>query len=145
MRKLFIGFALAAACFGASATCSVSYTADNSIVKMISQNGWRITNYDALCSKLAKANAEIDITGRAVVLDGKSVSWATVTFKAKDLWIITPLGGSMRTVTNAYASQDRADEMLYDAINGAIDSLDIDKGLIALNEARQKIKTSNLK
>lgn len=146
MRRLFIAFALAATSIGASATCIIHFTHhERSVPKRLTNRTWSFKNYEAICLKLEKANAGLDINTRAIAQGGVSVGWAAVSVKDKDLRIVARHGGANSTVSNPTESQDTAEELQYEAINRAIDAMDIDKGLISLKEARQQIKASNLK
>ncbi|OYZ77066.1 MULTISPECIES: hypothetical protein [unclassified Polaromonas] len=146
MRKLFIGFALAASCLGAYAACTVRVFSTNpQVITLIKEKGWDFKDYDAICRKLEKANAGLHITAQGTVLNGVSIGWASVSLQDRDLQIGSSQGHGLSTQTNPFASMDKAVELQFHAINRAIEAVDIDKGLNSLNEARQKIKTSTLK
>lgn len=142
LKKLALVAALCAAPFQAGA-CSVNYnTSTDLIVKIVRQNGWGFDNYDQICQKLAAANAVLVIDGQATVLGNKSIAWATVMLKDKSLMVFTNEFGGSSTKTNDYASQDKAEELLMQAINSAVDSMGLDKALRSLAESRRQAKAA---
>jgi len=142
LKNIALAAALCALPFQAGA-CSVNYNSSTEVVlKVVRQNGWGFDNYDQICQKLAAANAALVIDGQATVLGNKSIAWATVSLKDKTLMVFTNDFGGSSTKTNDYASQDKAEELLMQAINSAVDSMGVDKALRSLAESRRQAKAA---
>lgn len=142
MIKRFMFCALIGATFQAHA-CNVTYsTASDSVEKAIMEQGWDFKNYDTICEKLKAANASLLVDGQATVLSGKSIAWAAVKLREKNLTIFTSDYGGKSTQTNDYASIDKAESMMITAINRAVESVDVDKALKSLAEQRRLIKAA---
>jgi hypothetical protein len=91
---------------------------------------------------LRAANAALLVDGQATVLGGKSIAWASVKLREKNLTIFTADYGGKSTQTNDYASIDKADSMLITAINRAVESVDVDKAIKSLAEQRSLVKAA---
>ncbi|HEX3638006.1 MAG TPA: hypothetical protein VHV99_21500 [Paraburkholderia sp.] len=142
MIKRLTFFALIGVTFQAHA-CNVTYsTASDSVDKAITEQGWDFKNYDIICEKLRAANAALLVDGQATVLGGKSIAWASVKLREKNLTIFTADYGGKSTQTNDYASIDKADSMLITAINRAVESVDVDKAIKSLAEQRSLVKAA---
>lgn len=142
MKKLLISALFLATTIDAHA-CSVEMTsASDSVMEAVRKNGWGFDNYQAICQKLNSNNAQLFINGQATVLDGRSIAWAAVSLSDKNLPIVTSDFGGKSTQLNQYASMNKANEILIDAINGAVNSMDIEKSLTSLNNLRKKVKAT---
>ena len=125
----------------AGLACDVTHsTADENVRKIVKENGWGFHHYDAVCEKLRRANAALVTDGDATVLGNKSIAWATVGLKDKELMVFTNAFGGSSTKTNDYASMDTARKMLMEAINSAVNNMDLDKAIQSLNENRRQVK-----
>lgn len=142
MIKKLIFSSIACASIYANA-CTVNYvTSEDVVIKVIGKYKWGFSNYDAVCEKLRRANAVILVKGDATVLGNKSIAWATVNLKDGDLMIFTNSYGGNSTTVNGYASIDRAEQLLMQSINDAVDSMDVDSAIRSLNEARKKVRAA---
>lgn len=146
LKKILITLSLVTVCVGSNA-CNVNYSTASTHVNASfeGRNGWEFANYDAICEKLLKANAQLYIVGYSTVLSGRSIAWADISLADKNLPIVTNSFGRANTKVNETASMDTARKMLFEAINEAIPAMEIDKAIIALNKARQEVRTSYTK
>ncbi|MCD0422882.1 hypothetical protein LOC51_37215 [Rubrivivax sp. JA1024] len=143
LKQFAFAVAAAAVSFQAAAACNVTYnTASDKIVKVVRQNGWGFDNYDVICKKLNAANAVLYIHGQATVLGNQSIGWAAVGLKDKNLMIFTNEYSGLSTSTHEYASQDKAEELLMEAINAAVGNVDLDKALASLADSRRQAKAA---
>lgn len=138
LKKLMVAVLIGAAPVSVSASCETSYTANNEIVRAVKSNKWGFQNYDQVCQKMREANAEFLISGGATVLAGRSITWATVLVKDKDFNIVSTDYGGSSTQVDKIPGTDIAVRNYRLAINNAIDSVDLDRALEALDEARRK-------
>lgn len=121
--------------------CTVFYsTSSSDVAKAIEQAGWGFDNYAAVCERLRKAGASLEVQGMATVLHNRSVAWAAVGLKDKDMKVYTNDFGGLSTNTNDFASIDKANQMLMESINQAVNKMDIGKAIQSLNESRQQAK-----
>jgi len=124
--------------------CGISRsTSSDLIVKLLKDNGWNGSKFDTVCAKLNRANAALVIDGDATVLAGASVGWAVLMLKDKDSNIATSDYSSKTTSVNTNrASMDVAENLLYSALNNALDNYDVDKAIDALDAARSKTRAA---
>lgn len=124
--------------------CSVVYeTSSNQVDSVISKSdGWAFDNYAVVCRKLNEANAKLQIKAQASVLDNKSIAYGSVSVMAIEAPVIGNSFGGTSIKIDSYASQDKAEALMFGAINNAINSMDIDKALGSLNEARKLAKVA---
>ena len=132
---------LAALALPASANCSITHnTSSISVQKVFKEtDGYTFQNYDLVCNKLRKANARIVVVGSYGVLSNRSYGWASISVadKASDHLIVNDFA-SNSTWMNDYASDDKAREMLWAAINDALGKWDgLDQALATLTKARR--------
>lgn len=137
-----LGFAALA--LPATANCAISHdTASNEVRTVYKENnGYEFKNYEAVCSKLLKANAKIVIQGSYGVLHNRSYGWVSIAVadKASEHFIVTSYG-SYITQMNDFASDDMARKQLWIAINDGLDKWDsLDRALAELNQARRAIR-----
>jgi len=125
----------------ASANCSITrLTASDAVRQVLQENGgYNFQNYDVICNKLRKANAQIVIHGSYGVLINRSYGWASLGVADKDRdYIITNAFGRSSTHMNDYASNDMARKQLWLSINEALNGwVTLDQALAELNKARQ--------
>ncbi len=141
--KRILGLVIAAtSAFSAHADCVLHSTRQPSVTKLLNQHGgWEFANYERVCEKLKRANASVNIVSDSVVLGNQSIGWASVMVKDKNSSVMTSSYSSMSTYTNGYASQDKADEMMWIAVNDALNNWrDLDKALASLDQERQNLK-----
>jgi hypothetical protein len=140
-KKIIFSLSFAISCFNVNA-CSVNYnTATDEVQKSFhGHDGWTFKNYDAICEKLARANAKLLISGHATVLGGRSIAWVDVSLSDMKLPITTNSFGRLNTEINENASMDTAYAMLFESLNSAIEVMQFDNAINSLNEARQKVK-----
>lgn len=143
MKKALVSLLLASCAFSASA-CTVYFSTASDVVRKVvrTSDGWAFDDYDAICEKLREAGVELAISGDATVLGGRSIGWAAVSLKDRKLNIQSLAFGGSSTRTNDYASMDKAEVLLFEAINQAINSVDFDKALAALRRDRAQIRSA---
>ena len=124
----------------AYAECTLYSTHSNAVSKQLKDaGGWAFDRYDTVCAKLKKANAAVMILSGSAVLDNRSIGWASVVVKDKESAIATSDYSSRSTQTNSYASQDKADALMWEAVNAALNDWGgvLDSALVVLEEARR--------
>lgn len=141
LKKVLFAVALMGAAFQAQA-CTVFYSsASDTVMKAVGNSGgWGFNNYDAVCKKLTAANAALQISGQSTVLSSRSIAWATVSVKDKDTNFSVSDFQGMSTQVSEYASIDKADGMMMDAINASVNEMHLDRALAALSEARRQVR-----
>lgn len=140
MIKKFLTLLLVLASAAAWAECSITAERTSTVVdaqKNTNWDGWNLKNYDAVCAKLAKANARMLIVGEAVVLSNRSIGWVMVGLKDRTSDISTFHFASSRTTVNDHASQDTANSLLVESMHTAVDNWQrLDEAIAALDKAR---------
>lgn len=133
----------AALATSANANCMIYDLTSSADVKKAfkDHDGYDFQNYSVVCNKLRKANAKISISGYAGVLSNRSFGWADVSVadKSSNYFIVNSYS-SAATKMHDYASEDKAHEMLWLAINDALNRWveeGLDQALAELNQARQ--------
>jgi hypothetical protein len=123
--------------------CSVFHnTANDDVRNAVKKNGWGFDNYEVVCEKLRKANAALAIHGGATVLSGKSIAWAAVGLKDMELMVYTDEYSGISTNVDDYASIDNAKNILMKSIDGAVNSMDIEKAIQSLEKSRLKARAA---
>jgi hypothetical protein len=128
----------------ASAECFISYNTPYSVVsRSIDKTGFNIKNYNKVCSRLKAANMELVIEGEGTVLVGVSVAWANVTVRDVATKVHTTKGsGASTRIDKGTASVPTAEAMLAVAIDNAIDSMNLDSAIAAVDALRKKLKAT---
>jgi hypothetical protein len=139
MKSVFALVLAATTAFSAQADCTLYTQRQPEVSKLLRDaGGWSFKNYDEVCAKLERANATVVIHSEAVVLDNRSIGWATVMLKDRNNGVMTADYTSSSTKTNSFASQNKADALMLEAINDALNEWRvIDKAVAELNEARR--------
>lgn len=144
MKKILVLALLAAASLSAQANCSITMVRDPSVADAFDNNGgWNFDakKFDVLCEKLRKHRARINVQGMATVLSDRSISWAALSLQDMDSGIATTSFANLQILVNTYASQNKADQMLNEAINKAAqDWNEVDKALERLEDERQRVR-----
>jgi len=108
------------------------------------RGGFTFKNYDLACSKLSKANAQVVMTGAYGVLSSRSYAWISLAVADRDNeHIVNSYSGQNQTRTHDYASDDKARELLWLAINDTLNKWvedGLDNALAKLEDARQSIR-----
>jgi hypothetical protein len=144
LKKAYIACAVTLGAIGTTHACSVMYeTATDVAYKAIAESGWGFKNYAQVCKKLNAANASLLITGTTTVLHGVSISWASVSLRDKKLPIVANSYGGRSTIANTTPSMDMATRNLPQAINNAVDSMDLDRAIASLNEMRKIVRIAS--
>jgi hypothetical protein len=143
LKKILLMALIFAVAQSVKAECSIT-SSDNGIVhKLLQQRGWNFPKFNSVCEKLRRANANIVIDGDASVLVGVSYGWANLSVIDKKTGLGLGDHTSAYTEVNTYASQDKAEELLYEAINNAANDWDgLDIALAELSEKRRKMGIS---
>lgn len=132
-------FTITCAAKSAFGACIINVNSTPDVTKLIKKEGFTFKDFKTVCAKLNQANATMQIDAGGFVLDNKSIGVAVLTLRAKEAPIATNSFYSMRVVMNPYASQDKANELKMDAINGAAASWDgLDEALASLETERKK-------
>jgi hypothetical protein len=142
LAALFISFGFCAMSAASAQACDIPYHTTSTAVTtaLKSANGFHFSNRDAICEKLKAAHAELLIKGDATVLTDRSIAWADVSLKDKDLPISTQNFTGSATRTSADAGVEVAEFLLAAAIDTAIEQMNVDQALRALEDARMQIK-----
>lgn len=144
MKNHLLFALLAAASFGAQASCSINSVQDKQVSSAFDKHGgWNFEakQYDALCQKLRANRARLNIQAMSSVLGERSIGWAALSLLDQDSAIGTTSFGSLNTVANTYASDDKAAQIMVQAINNAAsDWAGIDQALAALEAERKRVR-----
>jgi len=128
----------------AHANCSITYESMTSAVSQVmdESSGYTFKNYDLVCDKLNGANAKIVITGDYGVLKNRSYAWASIHVGDKDnRYLQPPYASKQVTGLSDDASTPKARELLWSAINQALDSWEgLDEALGSLERARKSLQ-----
>lgn len=143
MKKVLLSALIFAVTQSVNAECVINSVYQGLPKKVIQKNGWNFENYNAVCGKLSRANASVVISGTASVLVGVSYGWAHLSVADKKTGLGITDFFSANTQIDTYASQDKAEELLYAAINTAAnDWTELDSALAVLEEKRRKLGIS---
>jgi len=116
---------LVAAALPVSANCRLTYDTDAAHVEEvlnIYKSRYDFKNYGEVCEKLERANAKIIFFGNYSVPYRESVGWVQVVVADKDNdALVIPRHGSIGVYTNTDGSSRKAREMLWMALNLALD------------------------
>lgn len=123
----------------AHAECSLTSQRQPEVSKLLNEaGGWSFKKYDMVCDKLRRANAAVVVLSGSAVLDNRSIGWATVMLKDRDSSVMTSDFSSSTTKTHSYASQNKADALMLEALNDALDDWRVlDQAVDKLHEARR--------
>lgn len=126
----------------AHAECTMSYHADQAILAAIKKSGGlELKNFDSLCQKLRRANARIHISAQAEVLNNNSIGWAEVSVLDAKTSIASTDFASTSTFVNAFASSDKAEQLMVQAAQDAIDNWrSLDDALTTLDRERRQVR-----
>lgn len=135
MKKAFIAALLMAAA-GSALACSVPNASSTSMQQVIKQHGgWPIS--DEKCDFLNRHHLYMFVSGDSTVLSGASVGWVSV--RLGDVNNVTSDKSYSSThVNSSQASQDVADDLLYNAVRDAIDGLDFDAAAAQVSSYQRK-------
>lgn len=150
MTKASIALGLIFCGFNAHAECNITSVRDRVVAKAFdTYGGWStdrgltIEKFSEVCKKLVRANARLQIDGMASVLSNQSIGWASLSVKDMDTSVGVLDYGSANTQVNTFASQDKANEIMVDAINAALQNWDsLDRALEVLQSERNAAKAS---
>ena len=121
--------------------CKITTVTSTKINQMIG-GGLKIKNYDKICLKMKAANASFFIDGSAFVLSNKSIGAATIMLRDNKLQIIAADESRSQMKVYPDASQNVADQAMFESIIEAINNIDIDKALQDLDAARKMVKAA---
>lgn len=147
LKPSLAAFAIALACIGsAHANCLINFTTPYTVVSQsLKKTGFNIKNYEKVCARLAAANVELVIEGEGTVLAGVSVAWAGVTVRDRVTKVHTTDGaGASTRVDKGSASVPTAEAMLALAIDGAINSMDIEAAIATVQSLRKSFKATSV-
>lgn len=135
MKKTFIAALLMAAA-GSAMACSVPNASGPTLQQVVKQHGgWPIS--DEKCEFLNRRHLYMFVAGDSTVLSGASVGWVSVRLGDVNN-VISDKSYSSTHVNSSQASQDVADDLLYNAIRDAIDGLDFDGAATQVNAYQRK-------
>ncbi len=136
-KTVAVAAVLALSSLSANADCLLTLTRTNEVEKSLNQYGGLSTpNFQTICQKINRAKARVVIAANSVVLQGKSIGWASLTLGDLNSQIISSSNASMSTFVNSNASQNVADELMVAAINDALKQWDIDRAIASLSQER---------
>jgi hypothetical protein len=145
VKKLLLIAIFSIFSISAHAGCTIYSTRTESVAAVFRKyGGWDLSDVDfnQLCEKLKRANARISISSDAVVLGNQSIGWAILSVMDIDTGITALSGMQTSTFTNPYASQDKAEELMFKAINDAAKGWNnIDEALFSLDNERKKVRS----
>ncbi|GGE68168.1 hypothetical protein GGR41_000590 [Paenalcaligenes hominis] len=124
----------------ADSQCVTKIYSRQDVLYELKKQGWGYDNYDLICEKMRAANAEFLVSANAMVVRGKSVTWAVVSVKGADSSIVAVNNMGHSTLVDDTPSTNIANSNYMVAIDQAIGALDIDKAIADLNEARRNAK-----
>lgn len=124
----------------ADSQCVTKMYSGYDVLYELKKQGWGYDNYNLICEKMRAANAEFLVAANAMVIGGKSVTWAVVSVKDADSSMVAVNNMGHSTLTDDTPSTNIANSNYMVAINQAIDALDIDKAIADLNEVRRNAK-----
>lgn len=142
MRQIILAIVLFSAAFSVNAECRITYSAPDDVTEGLTQHGFGFKKYEVACNKLKKANAKLMMVGMATVLNNVSVAWATVRVADKITEVSANDHVGIATQVNTHASQDKANEMMIEAVNIAADTIDFDSAIKDLDKARKIAKAA---
>lgn len=99
-------------------------------------------DYDEFCGKLKKANAKLHFRSSITVLNNRSIAFVHINIADNNLPIETGEFSGTSTRISQTASMTEAYVMGWQALNEAIDEVQIDEAIDSLNQARAKIRAS---
>lgn len=129
-----------AACAANAAPCTVLYNAPPHVTRVLDANGdFTFRDLDAICTKLEKANARLYIGGDATVRGKSAIAWALIRLGDKHLRVMSNKQ-DYATLQSNKPTQAAADGLLWQAINNAVDEMDVDAQIASLNASRAAVK-----
>lgn len=119
--------------FTTAQSCQLQQSTSENIKNVVKNHGgYEISDFQ--CKLLADNNLALLVYGHGAVLNGVNVGWAIVALQDLKFNIISNKMGRSTQVNTGIASQNVADDILYDAITAAIKALD---WKVAVNEVNQ--------
>lgn len=126
--------------FSANANCLLHSYHTSEGAKLLNSKGWNFANHKTVCEKLRQANAAVQVISNHAVLGNQSIGWASVMLRDKDTNLMAIEFLSTSTRTNSYASEDKARELMWEAMNDALNDWDrLDNAIEDLKKERNKI------
>lgn len=136
--KILAFISLLSISFSCSA-CGFDFSDDLVVRNVVkAKGGYPITEQQ--CLLLNKNGLALFVSGRAVVLRGVSIGWAQVRLTDLKTHVTSTTSHSSTNVNTGDASQDTANNLLYDAVSDAIGGLDFEAVANEVNRYR-KVKT----
>lgn len=144
MKKILVLATFAVASFGAQASCTIDSVITERIDATFEKHGgWKMDakKFNPLCEKLRKARARVSIQAASTVLDGRSIGWAALSVQDLDSEVGTISYATLNTAIHSYASVDKADQLMVQAINTAAEEwTTIDQALADLEVKRKRAR-----
>lgn len=130
--------------FSANANCVMHSHLTSEGAKLVEKKDrWKFANFQTVCEKLRRANAAVQIISNYAVLGNQSIGWASVMLRDKDSKFMVTEYLGVSTNTNSYASSDQAKELMWDAMNDALNEWDgLDNAIDELKKERSKLAKS---
>lgn len=123
MKKSLLLIALMSASLGAQAGCEVPYAASGNVLAAISSHGGRPIS-DEKCAFLNAQKLKLYVTANSTMLLDASIGWASVALVDQNN-VVSDAEGTATSINSSFASTDNADELMSNAIEIAIDRLDL--------------------
>jgi len=123
LAKLLLLATIAGLSSAPAFSCSVPESTTDDLRQIVIQNGGYPIS-DAQCAMLNGHHLRLYVEGAATVLDGVNVAWAHVSVVNPDRVIASKSGVATRINTKQTPSQTVANQLFYEALESAINSLD---------------------
>ncbi|AUT75507.1 hypothetical protein C2L64_44790 [Paraburkholderia hospita] len=123
LAKTLLVAAIASLSAAPAFSCSLQDITTEPLRNIINQQGGYPIS-DEQCAMLNAHYLRIHVDGDAVVLDGVNMAWADVSVMNADHVISTKSGVSTRINRKATPSQTVANQLFYEALQHAVNSLD---------------------
>jgi hypothetical protein len=122
MKKCLLLIALMSVSLGVQAGCEVPYAASGDVLAAISaRGGWPIS--DEKCAFLNAEKLKLHVTANSTMLLDASIGWASVQLVDENN-VVSDAEGAGTSINSSFASVDKADDLMRNAIEIAIDRLD---------------------
>lgn len=126
LKKTLFALALAATSIQASQACTFKTSDTEDVREIVRQRGGYPIS-DAQCNFLNQRDLALSVLGDATVLNGVSVSWVSVRLTKLGTGVVSSVFRYTTSVNTSVASQDKANDMFYEALGDTIRNLDFAK------------------
>jgi hypothetical protein len=123
-----------------ASACEINYVASNEVARLIEADGrhWKIS--DSACAIITKNKLSISILASNDVLSGASVAWAVVNIIQAKSRVISSASNRVTSVDTSNASTPRAQAMMLEVIEDAVNGFNIEKAVDGLSKFTKIVK-----